>query len=72
MKMLVSGTGDIKLTKDGHLLFLEMQIQHPTASLIAKVTTAHDITGDGTTSNVLIIEELLKQAHLYISEKVVK
>lgn len=46
-----------------------MQIQHPTASLIARVATAQDdITGDGTTSNVLIIGELLKQADLYISE----
>lgn len=45
------------------------QIQHPTASLIAKVATAQDdITGDGTTSNVLIIGELLKQADLYVSE----
>ena len=34
-----------------------------------KVATAQDdITGDGTTSNVLIIGELLKQADLYISE----
>lgn len=49
-------------------LFLQ-QIQHPTASLIAKVATAQDdITGDGTTSNVLIIGELLKQADLYVSE----
>ncbi|KAM6338002.1 T-complex protein 1 subunit zeta [Alca torda] len=69
MKMLVSGAGDIKLTKDGNVLLQEMQIQHPTASLIAKVATAQDdITGDGTTSNVLIIGELLKQADLYISE----
>uniref|UniRef100_A0A8B9EQW8 Chaperonin containing TCP1 subunit 6B n=1 Tax=Anser cygnoides TaxID=8845 RepID=A0A8B9EQW8_ANSCY len=66
---LVSGAGDIKLTKDGNVLLQEMQIQHPTASLIAKVATAQDdITGDGTTSNVLIIGELLKQADLYISE----
>ncbi|XP_044926075.1 T-complex protein 1 subunit zeta-2 isoform X7 [Mustela putorius furo] len=72
MKMLVSGAGDIKLTKDGNVLLHEMQIQHPTASLIAKVATAQDdITGDGTTSNVLIIGELLKQADLYISESVV-
>ncbi|XP_048650897.1 T-complex protein 1 subunit zeta-2 isoform X3 [Marmota monax] len=72
MKMLVSGAGDIKLTKDGNVLLHEMQIQHPTASLIAKVATAQDdITGDGTTSNVLIIGELLKQADLYISEAVV-
>ena len=49
--------------------FLSQQIQHPTASLIAKVATAQDdITGDGTTSNVLIIGELLKQADLYVSE----
>ncbi|XP_055983687.1 T-complex protein 1 subunit zeta-2 isoform X1 [Sorex fumeus] len=69
MKMLVSGAGDIKLTKDGNVLLHEMQIQHPTASLIAKVATAQDdITGDGTTSNVLIIGELLKQADIYISE----
>uniref|UniRef100_A0A2K6C8N5 Uncharacterized protein n=1 Tax=Macaca nemestrina TaxID=9545 RepID=A0A2K6C8N5_MACNE len=69
MKMLVSGAGDIKLTKDGNVLLHEMQIQHTTASLIAKVATAQDdITGDSITSNVLIIEELLKQVDLYISE----
>ncbi|XP_017738227.1 PREDICTED: T-complex protein 1 subunit zeta-like [Rhinopithecus bieti] len=51
------------------VLLHEMQIQHPTAFLTAKVATAQDyITGDGTTSNVLIIGELLKQADLYISE----
>ncbi|XP_075798417.1 T-complex protein 1 subunit zeta-2 isoform X6 [Microtus pennsylvanicus] len=67
--LLVSGAGDIKLTKDGNVLLHEMQIQHPTASIIAKVAAAQDqVTGDGTTSNVLIIGELLKQADLYISE----
>lgn len=46
-----------------------MQIQHPTASLIARASTAQDdMTGDGTTSTVLIIGELLKQADIYISE----
>ena len=50
-------------------LLFPKQIQHPTATLIAKVATAQDdITGDGTTSNVLIIGELLKQADLYVSE----
>jgi len=69
MKMLVSGSGDIKLTKDGNVLLHEMQIQHPTASLIARVATAQDdVTGDGTTSNVLLIGELLKQADVFISE----
>jgi T-complex protein 1 subunit zeta len=45
------------------------QIQHPTASLIAKACTAqNDATGDGTTSTVLLIGELLKQAETYISD----
>jgi T-complex protein 1 subunit zeta len=69
MKMLVSGAGDIKITKDGNVLLHEMQIQHPTASLIAKASTAqNDETGDGTTSTVLIIGELLKQAEIYMNE----
>ncbi|CRK91542.1 CLUMA_CG005201, isoform A [Clunio marinus] len=69
LKMLVSGAGDIKITKDGNVLLHEMQIQHPTASLIARASTAQDDqTGDGTTSTVLIIGELLKQAELYIAE----
>lgn len=69
MKMLVSGAGDIKITKDGNVLLHEMQIQHPTASLIARASTAQDdMTGDGTTSTVLVIGELLKQADIYISE----
>ncbi len=66
---MVSGAGDIKITKDGNVLLHEMQIQHPTASLIARAATAQDdVTGDGTTSSVLIIAELLKQADIYIAE----
>mmetsp|Transcript_29244 Transcript_29244/g.69613 ORF Transcript_29244/g.69613 Transcript_29244/m.69613 type:complete len:552 (-) Transcript_29244:34-1689(-) len=69
LKMLVGGAGQIKLTKDGCVLLHEMQIQHPTASLIARTATAQDeITGDGTTSTVLLCGELLKQAHRYTSE----
>ena len=39
-----------------------------TGNVILWVWLQDDITGDGTTSNVLIIGELLKQADLYISE----
>ncbi|CAG0892635.1 unnamed protein product [Darwinula stevensoni] len=71
MKMLVSGAGDIKITKDGNVLLHEMQIQHPTASLIARASTAQDdIIGDGTTSTVLLIGELLKMGETYLSEGV--
>ncbi|KAK7546770.1 chaperonin Cpn60/TCP-1 family [Phyllosticta citricarpa] len=69
LKMLVDGSGQIKLTKDGSVLLKEMQIQNPTAVMIARAATAQDdITGDGTTSVVLIVGELLKQAERYISE----
>lgn len=69
LKMLVGGAGQIKLTKDGNVLLHEMQIQHPTAALIARTATAQDeVTGDGTTSTVLLCGELLKQAHRYTSE----
>ncbi|KIW02740.1 T-complex protein 1, zeta subunit [Verruconis gallopava] len=69
LKMLVDGAGGIKLTKDGSVLLREMQIQNPTAVMIARAATAQDeITGDGTTSVVLMVGELLKQADRYISE----
>lgn len=69
IKMLVGGAGDIKLTKDGNVLLREMQIQNPTAVMIARTAVAQDeITGDGTTSMVVFIGELMKQAERYINE----
>jgi len=71
LKMLVGGAGQIKITKDGNVLLHEMQIQHPTAAMIARAATAQDDTvGDGTTSNVLFIGELLKQAERLVQEGV--
>jgi len=71
LKLLVGGAGQLKLTKDGLVLLKEMQIQHPTAILIARTATAQDdITGDGTTSTVLLCGELLRQADRHISEGV--
>ncbi|MEW5305522.1 MAG: hypothetical protein WDW36_008056 [Sanguina aurantia] len=69
IKMLVGGAGDIKLTKDGNVLLREMQIQNPTAVMIARTAVAQDdVTGDGTTSIVLMIGELMKQSERYLSE----
>jgi T-complex protein 1 subunit zeta len=71
LKLLVGGAGQLKLTKDGMVLLKEMQIQHPTAILIARTATAQDdVTGDGTTSTVLLCGELLRQADRQISEGV--
>ncbi|GFY82879.1 TCP-1/cpn60 chaperonin family protein [Actinidia rufa] len=69
IKMLVGGAGDIKLTKDGNTLLKEMQIQNPTAIMIARTAVAQDdISGDGTTSTVLFIGELMKQSERCIDE----
>jgi len=69
LKMLVGGAGQIKITKDGNVLLHEMQIQHPTAMMIARAATAmDDEVGDGTTTSVIFVGELLKQAERYISE----
>lgn len=69
IKMLVGGAGDIKLTKDGNTLLKEMQIQNPTAIMIARTAVAQDdISGDGTTSTVIFIGELMKQAERCIDE----
>lgn len=71
LKLLVDGAGLLKLTKDGKVLLTEMQIQHPTAVMVARAATAQDeITGDGTTTVVLLVGELLKQAERFISEGV--
>lgn len=71
LKMLVGGAGQISLTKDGYKLLYEMSIQHPTASLIARIATAqNEITGDGSTASVLLVGEILKQAERYLNEGV--
>lgn len=71
LKMLVDGAGNIKLTKDGKVLLTEMQIQSPTAVMIARAAAAQDeITGDGTTTVVCLVGEMMKQAYRYIQEGV--
>ncbi|KAG7911208.1 hypothetical protein KL906_001588 [Ogataea polymorpha] len=69
LKMLVDGAGSIKITKDGKVLLNEMQIQSPTAVMIARAASAQDeITGDGTTTVVLLVGELLRQAGRFLNE----
>jgi len=71
LKLLVDGSGGLKLTKDGKALLTEMQIQNPSAAMIARAAVAQDdTTGDGTTSIVLVVGEILKQAERYTSEGV--
>uniref|UniRef100_A0A6N2MK62 T-complex protein 1 subunit zeta n=1 Tax=Salix viminalis TaxID=40686 RepID=A0A6N2MK62_SALVM len=57
IKMLVGGAGDIKLTKDGNTLLKKWT-----------AVAQDDISGDGTTSTVIFIGELMKQSERYIDE----
>lgn len=62
-------TADIKLTKDGNVLLREMQITNPTALMIARTAVAQDdVTGDGTTSTVILIGELLRHSERHLQE----
>jgi len=71
VKMLVGGAGDVRLTKDGNVLLREMQIQNPTAVMIARAAVAQDeATGDGTTTTVVLVGELMKQAERWVGEGV--
>eukprot|EP01086_Lenisia_limosa_P002092 TRINITY_DN1457_c0_g1_i1.p1 TRINITY_DN1457_c0_g1~~TRINITY_DN1457_c0_g1_i1.p1 ORF type:complete len:459 (+),score=162.32 TRINITY_DN1457_c0_g1_i1:12-1388(+) len=61
-KMLVSGAGDVKISKDGANLINEMQISHPTAGIIARTAGAQDeVAGDGTTASIMFTGEIMKQ-----------
>lgn len=69
LKMLVSGAGDIRITKDGARLLSEMQIMLPTAILISRSATAiDDQMGDGTSSICVILGEILKVAERYLND----
>lgn len=71
VKLLVDGSGNLRVSKGGGILLKEMQITNPTASMIARTAVAQDAQcGDGTTSVVLLVGELLKQADRYIQEGV--
>ena len=64
-----AGSADIKLTKDGNVLLREMQITNPTALMIARTAVAQDdVTGDGTTSTVILIGELLRHSERHLQE----
>jgi T-complex protein 1 subunit zeta len=69
LKLLVGGSLEqLRLTKDGSVLLKEMQIQHPTAALIARTASAQDaVTGDGTTTVILLVGELLRVAEQLVS-----
>lgn len=62
-KMLVDSLGDIVITNDGATILDEMDIEHPAAKMIAEVAeTQEEEVGDGTTTAVILVSELLEEA----------
>ena len=70
-KMLVDSIGDVVITNDGATILKEMDIEHPAAKMIVEVAkTQDDEVGDGTTTAVVLVGELLKEAAELLEEDI--
>ena len=70
-KMLVDSLGDVVVTNDGVTILDEMSIEHPSAKMIVEVAkTQEDEVGDGTTTAVVLVGELLKNAEKLLEENI--
>ncbi|NHI94402.1 MAG: thermosome subunit [Candidatus Lokiarchaeota archaeon] len=66
-KMLIDRLGGIVITNDGATILEEMDVQHPIGRLLVEIARAQDDeVGDGTTSVIVIIGELLKRIELLL------
>jgi len=70
-KMLVDSIGDVVITNDGATILKEMDIEHPAAKMIVEVAkTQDDEVGDGTTTAVILVGELLKETEELLEEDI--
>jgi len=70
-KMLVTAKGRVIVTNDGASIIDRLDIEHPTARLIAEVSDQQaSSAGDGTTSSVLLAGELLSEAEWLLEQNV--
>jgi len=70
-KMLVDSIGDVVITNDGATILKEMDIEHPAAKMIVEVAkTQDDEVGDGTTTAVVLVGELLKETEELLEEDI--
>jgi thermosome len=62
-KMLVDSAGDVVITNDGVTILKDIEVQHPAAKMVVEVAkTLDEECGDGTTTAVIVVGELLKRA----------
>ena len=58
--MLVDEIGDVTITNDGATILRQIEVEHPSARIMVKLSQLQDEeVGDGTTSVVIIASELL-------------
>jgi len=70
-KMIVDSLGDVIVTNDGVTILNEMQIEHPAAKMVVEVAKTQEAeVGDGTTTAVVIVGELLKNAEDLLDKNV--
>lgn len=70
-KILVDSIGDVIVTNDGATIMEKMDVEHPAAKMIVEVAKTQDhIVGDGTTTAVILVGELLRRAEELIEQKI--
>ncbi len=70
-KMLVDSLGDVTVTNDGATVLDEIDVQNPAAKMMVEVAkTQDDEVGDGTTTAVILVGELLRRAEELLADKV--
>lgn len=68
-KMLINTIGDVKITNDGYTVLKETEPDHPAAKMLVDLSkTQEEDYGDGTTTVVVMVGELLKQAEKLLDQ----
>ncbi len=68
-KMLLNTIGDVKITNDGYTILKETEPDHPAAKMLVDLSKMQEEEyGDGTTTVVVLVGELLKQAEKLIDQ----
>lgn len=70
-KMLVDNTGSATFTNDGATILRETKFEHPTTKIIVGLAKTIEAEAyDGTTSGILLVGELCRQAEMLMKEGV--
>jgi thermosome len=70
-KLIIGLLKDELVTNDGATIMDKVNLKHPIAKLMTYVAKTQDLeTGDGTTTAVILIGELLKQAESLLKQKI--